>query len=306
MNDKRAFYCPNCGAYLNKQDGYDSDEEVWVCNVCHYINNTENNADNVEYGEDNFNSNFNGDNGRDDYDNTDFNDNFGSDDYDNTYTQYYNSPYENLRDKENQREKKFKNESHRFRIRYTVFFTLIIIFSMIAYAISPDDTRIAVGFSSKDCVGKDYKEVRKMFENAGFENIELIPVENLDYEESDQKGKVEKVKVGLARRFDKDDKYPESRTVKITYKSMKVIKTPVSSWEAKNLKYEALIKKMKRAGFKNIEIKVEYDVVVGLLADDGDVKSMKIGEEGKYSTGDEFAVDSKIVITYHGKASKKK
>ena len=34
MRDKTVYFCPNCGAKLNDQEGFDANAGVWTCTKC--------------------------------------------------------------------------------------------------------------------------------------------------------------------------------------------------------------------------------------------------------------------------------
>ena len=58
-------------------------------------------------------------------------------------------------------------------------------------------------------------------------------------------------------------------------------------------------------GYTNIKLIPEYDVVMGLLANDGEVKSITINGVEKYDEYDHFRTDAEILITYHTLRSNK-
>ena len=59
------------------------------------------------------------------------------------------------------------------------------------------------------------------------------------------------------------------------------------------------MRRFKDAGFNNIALEVEYDIITGWMTDDGEVKSVVINGDNKFSTGKEYRADAEIVITYH-------
>lgn len=54
-----------------------------------------------------------------------------------------------------------------------------------------------------------------------------------------------------------------------------------------------------RSWFSDITIEVEYDIISGWFADVGEVESVTINEEKKFSRHNSYRTDSKEVITYH-------
>ena len=62
---------------------------------------------------------------------------------------------------------------------------------------------------------------------------------------------------------------------------------------------------LKEAGFENITLEVEYDIITGWITDDGEVKSVTVNDDGKFASGKECRADAEVVITYHTYRSNK-
>ena len=58
---------------------------------------------------------------------------------------------------------------------------------------------------------------------------------------------------------------------------------------------------LKKDGFKNITLIANPDIILGVLAKDGEVEKIVINDKSKFSAGSSFDQDSKVVITYHTK-----
>ena len=79
----------------------------------------------------------------------------------------------------------------------------------------------------------------------------------------------------------------------------------MSSKEAKGANYQDVMGKFEEAGFENITLEVEYDIITGWITDDGKVKSVTVNDDGKFASGKEYRADAKVVITYHTYRSNK-
>ena len=55
-----------------------------------------------------------------------------------------------------------------------------------------------------------------------------------------------------------------------------------------------MTEKFEEAGFENITLEVEYDIITGWITDDG-----------KFASGKEYRADAEVVITYHTYRSNK-
>ncbi len=63
--------------------------------------------------------------------------------------------------------------------------------------------------------------------------------------------------------------------------------------------YEDVVKILEGAGFHNIKLVADPDLINGFLHDDGDVEKVSVGGYTSFSTSDSFDPDVEIVITYH-------
>lgn len=77
------------------------------------------------------------------------------------------------------------------------------------------------------------------------------------------------------------------------------IETPMSAKDCKNKNYKEIKEEFEKSGFTNIETKGLEDMIVGILSSENEVKTIEIDGDSKFSKGDSFAKDAKIVISYH-------
>lgn len=69
--------------------------------------------------------------------------------------------------------------------------------------------------------------------------------------------------------------------------------------KVKGMNYLDVIDGFEKAGFVNVTTDVKYDIVIGWLTDDGEVKSVSINGDKKFDSDDEYRLDAEVVITYH-------
>jgi len=67
--------------------------------------------------------------------------------------------------------------------------------------------------------------------------------------------------------------------------------------EAKWMNYEDVVKSFEDAGYTNITVKVDYDIITGWLTDEGEVQSVTIDGEKNINSYDEFRLDAEVKIT---------
>mgnify|MGYP004464991697 FL=1 len=91
----------------------------------------------------------------------------------------------------------------------------------------------------------------------------------------------------------------------MAYYTLEKYSVPMSSKGAKGANYQDVMEKFEEAGFENITLEVEYDIITGWITDDGEVKSVTVNDDGKFASGKEYRADAEVVITYHTYRSNK-
>lgn len=77
------------------------------------------------------------------------------------------------------------------------------------------------------------------------------------------------------------------------------IAMPEKASALKGESYEDVVKILEGAGFSNIKLVADPDLINGFLHDDGDVEKVSVGGHTSFSKKDSFEPDVEIVITYH-------
>lgn len=155
-----------------------------------------------------------------------------------------------------------------------------------------------VGNTAGAFLGEPIEVVVSYFEDKGFKNITIVGTsEELDNFEA---GDVVGIKINGISDFSGEDRFKRKAPIEIIY-IRKYLTVSVDAKELKNKNYEDAVSLLKNMGFTNIRVVEEKDVTLGLIHDVGDVKSVSIDGDEKFSSGDGFWSDAVIVITYHGK-----
>lgn len=161
------------------------------------------------------------------------------------------------------------------------------------------DSRIAIGISSSDAIGKDYKSVEEQLEEAGFSYVYSYAMYDLDYSDRSKEGTVGKIEVDGKETFSSIAKFDKDDHIEIEYHSLKHEYPPLTSKEAKKQNYNDVVTSFKNAGFGNIKLVQEKDLLTGWVTKDGSVESVSINGDTKYKTTSSFRVDTEVTITYH-------
>ena len=158
---------------------------------------------------------------------------------------------------------------------------------------------IPVGTSSNSLIDKDYESVAGVLKDSGFTNVHTTALYDLDYKSKDDNGLVAQVTISGSNSFDSEDKYPYDSRIVIEYHSVARETAPMSAKEAKGEQYQEIVEAFENAGFGNIVVSVDYDLITGWINGAGEVESISINGETAFEQGNMFAVDAKIEIVYH-------
>lgn len=145
---------------------------------------------------------------------------------------------------------------------------------------------------------QDYGVAMSDFTDAGFSNIELKPLKDLD-PDSNKMGLVEKVAINGNAKFSYIDLFPDNSVISISYHSVKRQKLFVgtSSEDFKKKDYKAVIEMLKSAGFYNFEYALQTDA--SLFVKKNTVESVTIGGVSEFSSYSSFYEDETVVIAIH-------
>ena len=191
------------------------------------------------------------------------------------------------------------------RILIVATFISILIIALYAYDYwstkekEKIDNRIAIGISSLEVIGQDYEGVEEQLEDAGFSYVVSYQMYDLDYSERNKEGTIGKIEVDGDETFSSSARYDKDVDIVIEYHSLKNEYPPMTSKEAKKQNYNDVVTQFKNAGFGNIKLVQEKDLITGWVTKDGSVESVSINGDVKYKTTSSFRVDAEITITYH-------
>lgn len=183
----------------------------------------------------------------------------------------------------------------------TILILLFIIFCpLIAYCKYTEYQKtVKVGVSSTNLIGREYSAVEKMLSESGFTNLHQNIIQDLAIDDSQKEGIVTDVSIRGENQFVESSRFPYDAKIEITYHLVKNINAPMSSKNAKKLNYTDLEKSFRDAGFKNVTIEAEYDLITGWIAKEGSIESVSIGEDTSFSEADSYRPDVKVLIKYH-------
>lgn len=160
------------------------------------------------------------------------------------------------------------------------------------HTIDPDHKDdIAIPNSSDTYAGKDYVDVRKEFQKAGFSNITLVPKYDLSLFKTAKKGEVQSVSIAGSNTFVRGTWVSNATEVTITYHAEEVKFIGKNYQDVKNKLEEEM-------GFNTVEYKPLHDLGSRDLKKNGNVESVAIGGKD-FSGATEFNLLDTVTVTYH-------
>ena len=301
MDIKEQYYCPVCGTHLNVQKGFNDESGEWLCSSClSYVSLK--NAKNKF-----FNGVF----------------------FDNSEPVLIEEHKEEVKHevvevkkeepvkkekpvivkKEVVKEqlskikedvKKHKKERQKGDILKTIVFLLVcVIIITCLYFVLQLRKLVSIGIASDYMSHYTYQEVVSKLEEAGFSNITLVPVYDLDVEDIHKDNKIKEVKIGKVTEFTSTKKFLCDDEITISYHSLKPIPIGLSHDIVSTQNYATIVKKLEKSGFVNIKVQPIYDLYLGLFIKDGSISEMTIDGKKKFEANDKFKPTAEIIITYH-------
>lgn len=275
------WFCDKCGALLNKQAGFTDIYDAWRCRKCGYYNDiTDDNIvghSNSYYDEDE------------------------DDDEDENDDAEYEDDDENENDDDDD-----NNGGYPVNINIGCFPSMtkivlfLIVLGFLGYLYFKHTNTISIQNSPNDIIGKNYEEVEKIFQDYGFKSIWCEPIYDLEYSERNMEKTVKSVEIDEKNIFEKDATFLLYSKVIIKYHTLKKIPVTISSKTAEDYdNYLDLYQLFQNAGFVNIEVQPDYDLITGWIDSRFSVEQVIINGRDEFDANDYFRPDDKVIIIYH-------
>lgn len=202
-----------------------------------------------------------------------------------------------IEDEEKQRKRRAWARRHKKGIAICILVLILSAFLFVVYHES--QLLIPLGFDSSSLEGMRYTEVVQLLKESGFTNIQTKEISDLTLSREDEHDLVTEIKLLHTSDFSETTKYPSNLWITIAYHTIELYAPPISAKEAKSMDYTDVVKAFEDAGFINITVNIEYDIITGWLTDDGEVKSVTINGDKKFDYYDKYRLDAEVIITYH-------
>lgn len=300
--DGVVWYCDECGALLNRQDDFSDIYGSWICTECGHINGTT--EDDIAE-EKSFAAEIGG-----------------------IIGECIASAVIAAKDRERKERKAQQEELHaleqvrqmelavkrqkrhntwkRHKKIIIIGIVAAVLLATMAIALYETSKLIPIGYNSEELIGKNYETVSDKLAKAGFTNIRVESVEDLDILELEKENTVHQVLILGKGAFRKEARYPYDIPIIVKYHQVKKVCSPLSAKEAKGTDYEDVVYKFEQAGFINVRSEIIYDIITGWLNDVGAVEYVTIDGNRKFDTATKYRPDVEVVITYHDLKKNKK
>ena len=164
---------------------------------------------------------------------------------------------------------------------------------------------------SSDYVGEDYIVVINELKDAGFSNIKIVLLADLEKSEANLFGTVYQVAINGKTKFSDSSWFSKDSDVKVTYHGIDPnkkddIQIPENYYDYKGMDYITVVKKFQTAGFENIELRPNYDVSLFSKVKQYELDKISIQGDSKFTAGTWVSPDINVVIVYHDKKANKK
>lgn len=177
--------------------------------------------------------------------------------------------------------------------------SISIIALAIAIGILEYRKMIPMQYSSTDLIGLNYETVVTMLNDAGFTNIFPQSTEDLNITNIERENTVYQIYIMGKNSFTAETKYPYDIWITVKYHAIKPIAVPITSKDAKGKNYIDVVSLFQEAGFINVKTIAKPDIITGWFTDDGEIESITINGEKRFSLDSRFRPDAEIIITYH-------
>ena len=157
---------------------------------------------------------------------------------------------------------------------------------------------VKIGKSSDSFIDMDKDEAIDYLQGRGFTNLTIEADADYLYGADYELNTVSNITIDDDSSFSSSTSFSTDMQVIIHYHSAAI--TTVDDYNSYiNENYNDVILRLHNAGFSNIELDTDPDLIIALLHSDGDVESISINGETGFSEGDEYPSDSIIRIIYH-------
>ncbi len=159
--------------------------------------------------------------------------------------------------------------------------------------------QIPIGYDSSYLLTKSVGYVRKVLIQQAYMNVIVKPIYDVYIDSKYQYGQIDNIKIGNKLCFSKNDTFPYTIDIIISYHEKKQIKITSELSTLKKQKYNTVYNRFAKLGFTEIYTKPLNNLIKGWLHKPSEIKNIYIAGKNYFNKGDSFDYDSRIVIEYY-------
>lgn len=174
----------------------------------------------------------------------------------------------------------------------------------------PCDTEIKITYRTKELkyLGEDYQEISKTLTTLGFNDVELVALNDLGINETKKDGQVESITID-SKEFGEAEEWNLLSHITIQYHSERQpdadqVKLTHSSKDFQGKRYEEVVSALKEMGFIHVNAAALDNLSNEIIHKEGDVSKISIGETTKFSSGEIFEKSVAVTVYYHSLKTK--
>lgn len=159
--------------------------------------------------------------------------------------------------------------------------------------------KIELHYDCEKLIGQNVSFVVSALVHDAFSNIKTVPIKDVYVGSEYNVGQVVKVIIGGSSSFREGARIPYDAEIVISYHDKREITVPFSERSFRNMNYVLAGDKLQELGFTEIYKKPIPDLTTGWIRKNGAVEKIVIDDVYPFKKNSIFAYDAEIIIEYH-------
>ncbi|SCY31229.1 hypothetical protein SAMN02910370_02090 [Lachnospiraceae bacterium XPB1003] len=157
-----------------------------------------------------------------------------------------------------------------------------------------------IGISSNDAYKMRVEDIMNLLYDAHFENVVAKRINDLRIDQREMEGLVTEIKINGKKSF-ASGVYPVNSEIQIVYHELMLAYPPIASNHVKKRNKDEIANLFRQAGFVNVYLIPEKDIIFGLINHEDQVDNVFIAGLAGFSKDTAYKIDTKVSITYHSR-----
>jgi hypothetical protein len=154
--------------------------------------------------------------------------------------------------------------------------------------------------SSNDACKMRVEDVMNLLYDAHFENVVAKRINDLRIEQREMEGFVTEIKINRIEHF-APGTYPVNSEIQIVYHELMLVYPPIASNHVKKRNKDEIANLFRQAGFVNVYLIPENDIIFGLIHHEDQVDNVSIAGDTEFKKDKSYKIDVQVSIAYHSR-----